>query len=421
MKAQSSDFDAQLKRVALLCELGRYHDAEAAATKALGTNPESGRALCLLAQARLGHGDAKGAQEAAARASGVDPENEWPHRLASIAAQRQRRFDAAVQSAREAVRLAPHIWQTHTRLASALTDVAGGQAEGMQHVGQALELAPHQADIHFTRGLLLERLDRRDDAVAAYETALANDPQHAVAINNLARLRLGKMGWRGSAQLADAAGSFAQALRTDPGQAVARRNLDLVLRHLLARTTYLLFLATYVVLRLSENSNAVPMARAIAVLSLAGLVTFAARFVLRLNSQLRQYLASLIRRPAMAIAAMLVAVSAISLVVGAFAPHDVATVCFGVAVATAILARLILGAESTVFSRRGPDRPPWLSTRAVTAFALVFGLGTLTFLAATPASTNKPAALITTLSFAALTTWCMSVIMRRRRRARASE
>ena len=110
---------ADLSRAATMIELGRYDDAARLLAAVLASAPDSSRGWCLLARARLGAGDQTGAIAAAARASALDPADDWPYRLASTALLSAGRTGDAVAAAEQARRLAPHFWRAHVCVAQA--------------------------------------------------------------------------------------------------------------------------------------------------------------------------------------------------------------------------------------------------------------------------------------------------------------
>ena len=94
-----------------------------------------------------------------------------------------------LRAAVEARRLAPHFWRSHVCLAQAAT--ADGQHDlALQAAATALAIAPDVADVHVTAGKAA--LSRGDLAEARgwQEAALAIEPAHSGAINELGRISL---------------------------------------------------------------------------------------------------------------------------------------------------------------------------------------------------------------------------------------
>lgn len=227
---------AELNRASMMIELGRYGDAARLLSAVLATDPDSCRGWCLLSRAHLGNGEPAEAVTAASRASALDPASDWPHRLASTALISLERRGEAVTAALEARRLGPHFWRSQVCLAQAAA--ADDQLElAAQAARAALALAPDQADVHVTAGKVA--LSRGDVAEARIrqEAALAIDPCHSGALNELGRISLR------SRDAAAAASFFLRAARISPRNGVFSRNSELALRRLGLRLAALILLA----------------------------------------------------------------------------------------------------------------------------------------------------------------------------------
>jgi len=68
----------------------------------------------------------------------------------------------------------------------AVTSQRGAHAEGLELIDRAIALRPDAADYHANRGLILFKLDRDEESVAALRTALALRPEFPTALYNLA-------------------------------------------------------------------------------------------------------------------------------------------------------------------------------------------------------------------------------------------
>ncbi len=119
----TADLDGlSLGRAEALLELGRAGEARTLLQALLASAPENVYVWCLLSQACLGCEDPAAALDAASLAAGLDGDEEWAHRLRASALDQLGRGPDAVAAAEEAVRCAPHSWQTHACLADMLAD-----------------------------------------------------------------------------------------------------------------------------------------------------------------------------------------------------------------------------------------------------------------------------------------------------------
>ena len=140
-----------LERIRMLCDLRRFDEAAAMARRAIATTPDNPEAWCLLAQALLGTEKYGLALDAAGRAAAIAPEDEWPHRLRSIALTALHRDSEALAAAVESVRCEPFAWVTHARVASA-SAAAGMKDQAIAAAAKAVELGPNEARAWITAG-----------------------------------------------------------------------------------------------------------------------------------------------------------------------------------------------------------------------------------------------------------------------------
>jgi Flp pilus assembly protein TadD len=367
----------EIERARALCDLGRFDDAAPLLQRAVALEPQNADAWCLLAQAQLGRHNDEDALQAAGTALSLAPDDEWPHRLFSVALQRLGRNEESLLAAREATRVAPYAWPAFVRLAhAALADGHRSRHdEALAAAEQAVALAPHEAEPHITVGMVARARKRYKEAEAAFRTALAIDPQHSAAHNELARLHLRKNRFAGAASLAEAAGGFTNAVRADPGADVSRRNLDLVIRVFLARVAYLIFLDAYLAIHgLSGSANT--SVRLLPIVLLAVPARFAWRFVRRLSPDLRRHLRHLLLGRALRIPTGLEAVAVVLLLVAVVAPPHARPAAAGIAVVMALVARLYLRVY-TDHSARAATGARLVTTRALWLIAVGLALVTL--------------------------------------------
>lgn len=212
-------------------DLGRWRDAASELGRVLAGAPQSAEALCLLAQCQLQLGDDHAARRAIESALAVAPDDEWAHRLHSLALQRLGMHREAVAAAWEAVRLAPQIADTHSRYAAALLQLGGPPDVARAAADRAVELAPHSPGAHVVQGVAAGCQGRVAEERDAYRRALALDPTHATALSNLAAIDANR------GRLGGAARFLTAALRNDPHHASALALLDVVGVRLLRRLT----------------------------------------------------------------------------------------------------------------------------------------------------------------------------------------
>lgn len=326
-------------RISRLCDLGRWADAAREAGSYLQTSPDDVRALCLLAQARLGLQDATGALAAAQAAMTAEPSSEWPLRLASLASRALGRHADAVQLARAAVEAGPFLAQAHVALARAEVARARDLEAARRAADQALRLAPLMVEAHLAVGAVAFAQQRFDDAEAACREALRIDPQSSAAHNDLTRVALRRQRFAGSSRLAAAAGGFATALRADPNAQASRRNLDLVMHIFLRRLSYFVLLAAYIGSRLVTANGVSRGALWVPVVALVVPGVFAVRFVGGLTAPLRNHLKQTLRGRTYGLPAAALGVACVLLALGAAAPPTEA-VAFWTAFLLALGARL---------------------------------------------------------------------------------
>jgi Flp pilus assembly protein TadD len=339
-----------LEHIRMLCDLRRFDEAAALARRTTATEPGNVASWCLLAQSLLGLDDGEKALDAAGRAVALAPGDEWPHRLRSIALTSLGRHQQALDAAIECVRCEPFAWQTHARVAGASSAVKlHDQAEAA--AARTLELGSNDSRAWVIAGGVAASKGNRDLAAYRYRHALALNPQDAEAHAGLARSELKRSNALNPAGLAAAASGLATATRVDPRSQAHRRGIDAVLRIFLARTAYAVFLLCVTVLRATAHTGA-PAARFIPVVLLALPGAFVARFVARLDRDVRTHLFRTIRQGLIGVAVMCEIVAVAAIIVGAFLPTTARASTVPVAILGAILSRVALAVE---FRRKMPD------------------------------------------------------------------
>ncbi len=187
---------------------------------------------------------------------------------------------------------------------------------------------------------------KRAEARAYQERALALDPEHVGAMNELGKIRLR---WFGGAAAAD---HFVQAARTAPRDTAYGRNVDVVVRRAVASVIYVGLLATLALNYLAVEAN---LRRAQILLGLAVVLAVTAAVgagqYLRMPAQARPLMR---RRPSMlALAVGYAAILAAAAIMALSSASALPVAALGVMA-------LLVGARLAAYRilRRKPDQPP---------------------------------------------------------------
>ena len=403
-----------LERIRVLCDLRRFDEAVTLARQAIATTPDNPEAWCLLAQASLGT-EKYGVALDAGRAAAIAPEDEWPHRLRSIALTALHRDHEALAAALESVRCEPFAWVTHARVAST-SAACGMKDQALAAAAKTVELGPNEARAWVMAGDVLAKCGKPKEAEQHYATALRLDPQSADAHNGLGRLRLKGRG-PNAAGLAAATSGFATAVRSDPHAKVNRDAIDIVLRIFLARAAYGIFLISYLVVRGTSHSNTLA-ARLVPVLLLLAPGIFVWRFVAKLDGDVRRHLLRTLRRGLVAVAAVAEIFAVAAILVGAAVPEAERTTTGFIAAAAGLVSRIALYGElHHKFPHLSPkDRTRWRTLGWVVVVGLALSGCLFLALSGTPGSGGVIVAGVVTLLAAGM----LAVALRRSKRRAAS-
>ena len=96
----------------------------------------------------------------------------------------------------------------------------------MALIARSLELEPDRADWYSNYGIVLQERLQLDEAIAAYEHAIALDPNHANAHNNLGVVL------RAKGRVVESEAAYRAAIRIDPDHFDAHHNLGVLLNGL---------------------------------------------------------------------------------------------------------------------------------------------------------------------------------------------
>lgn len=224
-----------------LLELRRDAEAEQAFRDVLVGDPQSVAALLGLGRAlsRLDRGAE--AEAAVRRGLALAPDDPYGHHVLVDVLCARRDGAGALVAAEAGRALAPHDHTSHYQHARALLAQRRPRTrEAYASALRAVDLAPHSPDAHNLVGLCLDRLGNPDAARTAFTNALAIDPGHTLAQNNLAATELD------SGRLGRAAGLLRTAVGSNPQERRVRDNLDLVLLVLARRVLWSLVAAAVV-------------------------------------------------------------------------------------------------------------------------------------------------------------------------------
>ncbi|MFC4910076.1 tetratricopeptide repeat protein [Actinomadura gamaensis] len=189
------ELEAICARVDGLLELRRAAEAAELLRGAVAEYPDAMPVWHRIAHAQLLLGQFDFAASAAQRVIELAPEHPDGYIMRGYLHSLQDRPVQAAEFLRQAVRVAPEMWQPHVELARALLKVRGMEAEALDVAGTAASLAPEEAVPHAVFGEALLRAQKPQEARAALQRSLAIDPQDADALRLLgeAEIEAGRM------------------------------------------------------------------------------------------------------------------------------------------------------------------------------------------------------------------------------------
>jgi Flp pilus assembly protein TadD len=276
MGAVTGDWQA-IAHAEQLLDLRRDGEAEQRFRDVLVSDPESVPALLGLGRALNRQDRHEEAERVVRSALALAPEHSGGHQVLVDVLCDRRDGAAAVTAAQTALRLAPHDFTSHYQYSRALLSLRRPRIRDAYEAAlRAVDLAPHSPDAHNLVGLCLDALGNHDAAQQAFRNALALDPLHTLAQNNLAGSEMDR------GRLGRAAGMLRAAVGNDPQEKRVHDNLDTVLLLLGRRVLWSLFGAA-LVLGVLLGLEAPWWSRA---LGGAAYVGFVAWLVQRVRSQL---------------------------------------------------------------------------------------------------------------------------------------
>jgi tetratricopeptide (TPR) repeat protein len=170
-----------------LIDIGRVGEAADIARKVLTTEPHNAEALCTLARCHDMRNEHAETLATASAAVSAEPDNEWAHRLRSVALRKLGRVPEALAAADRAVALAPHWRLTHKCRASALL-AAGRTADAYRAAERVRALAPQEPDTFYLFTDVYEAAGELARARREYEAGLRLAPDNVSLLAGLAYL-----------------------------------------------------------------------------------------------------------------------------------------------------------------------------------------------------------------------------------------
>ena len=159
------------------------------------------------------------------RAATAKPKDATAHNNYGIALKNLERFEEALGSFEQALKIMPDFAEAHYNQGNAYKELKRYR-EALKSYERALKINPHYAEAYINRGIALQALERVEDALASHERALEIKPNYAEAHYN-----------RGGALLAlrrahEGLESHDRALMVKPDYAEANNNRGVVLHEL---------------------------------------------------------------------------------------------------------------------------------------------------------------------------------------------
>lgn len=221
-------------RASALLELGRVDEAKGLLAQRLAREPDDVLAWSELGRCHLHVQEYGEALEATGSALALDPAYSDALVLRTYALRRSVRTDEALETAQEAVRVAPHLWQAYVALAEALNAWQPRWPEALDAALEAVRLGPQAEQAHKSVWKAATINGRHDLAKGAIHEVLRIDPNNPWALGRLAESRATAPGTRAKKR----AEVYAAALAADPSSASMRNGLDRAVFQLLRGTRW---------------------------------------------------------------------------------------------------------------------------------------------------------------------------------------
>ena len=145
------------------------------------------------------------------------------HNIQGVSNAALQRYDAAIDSYRQAIKINPYYPDSYSNMGSALKG-KGYLDAAIDSYKQALKIKPDYAEAYYNMGISLHEKDDLDAAIKSYKQALKIKPNYAECYSNLG------VAFQDKGDLEAAMGSYKQALKIKPDYAecfVNRESLQL--------------------------------------------------------------------------------------------------------------------------------------------------------------------------------------------------
>lgn len=296
MSDEPTDTDRPREIVELYLDRGRPDRALALVEELLRSEPEDPATWLLAARARLASGT--DALAAAQHAVALAPESDVAMRVLAFAHTRAGSGRRGIEVARQAVRTDPEQPWNHAVLALCLTPTR--PREALREAACAVDLDPHDPDLHVTRARVALAAGRRRLAREYAQKALELDPTSTDAVQVLGEVQSASPDAR---RWGNAVGTQLEQVRRSPADRDGVVALELAARAVVGRVAAVVVIGALQVVRLATSTGGVDDSTVRVVASVTTLVALVlGGMALRgLDADARAVVRDTARKPAVAI------------------------------------------------------------------------------------------------------------------------
>lgn len=162
---------------------GRLDEARALYESVLQQSPNHGEALHMLGIITAQQGDQKAGLVWINRAIEAGLNNGFVYYNRGKTLQELRRFDQALSTYDESVKLMPNFAEAHSNRGNILIELKRPE-EALASFDRALTLKPDYAEAHYNRGVVLRYLMRLDEAILSFDRSIELRPELPIAYTN---------------------------------------------------------------------------------------------------------------------------------------------------------------------------------------------------------------------------------------------